>query len=155
MGTAYAMTEHTPPDIVGPALGALATAVAGVLGWLGMKAQAKSAKAKEADPQAVQNDGWEGLLNQMRTELKAAARQRDHLNSVLEEERRNWRTEQAAWSKEREAFLGEIRQLQAVAEGFERLLRRNGITLPERKTPASEAEVVGATLRQGPVGDDQ
>lgn len=149
------MADHTPPDLIGPALGAAATAAAGVLGWLGLRAQAKSAKPKEADPQAVQNDGWEGLLNQMRLELVAAAKQRDHLNRVLEEERRNWRAEQAAWSKEREAFLGEIHQLQAVAEGFERLLRRNGIALPERKTPAVEAGVVQATLRQESRGDEE
>lgn len=149
------MADNTPPDLIGPALGALATAVAGMLTWLGMRAQAKSAKPKEADPQAVQNDGWEGLLNQMRMELKAASRERNHLNQVLEEERRSWRAEREVWRTERAAFTGEIAQLQAVVEGLERLLRRHGIVLPPRyhhegdSDPSHKGlEVVETTLRQ-------
>lgn len=126
-------------------MGACATAFAGALAFLGVRLN-----TKKADPQEVQNEGWEGLLNQMRTELIAASRERNHLNQVLEEERRGWRVEREAWRVEREAFMGEIHQLQAVALGFERLLRRNGIMMPERKTLAGEAEIVGVTLHQDP-----
>jgi hypothetical protein len=149
------MVDHTPPDLIGAALGALATAGAGVLGWLGLRAQAKAAKPA-ADPQAVQNDGWNDLLDQMRQELKAASGERNHLNAVLEEERRAWRVEREAWRVEREAFLGKINQLQAVAEGFERLLRRNGIELPPRHVYTPEpAKIVETTLRQEGLGDEE
>lgn len=142
------MVDNPAPDWVGPTLGAAATALAGVLGWLGLRAQ-----KPKADPQAVQNEGWEGLLDQMRLELKAASGERNHLNKVLEEERRGWRAEREAWRVEREALIGQVHQLQAVAEGFERLLRRNGITLPERKTLPTPPLIVEATLRQDGVDD--
>jgi hypothetical protein len=145
------MADPHTPDWLGPGLGALATALTGLLAFLGVRAQANKPKA---DPQEVQNEGWDALLNQMRTELVAASRERNHLNRVLEEERRGWRDEREAWRVEREAFMGEIHQLQAVAEGFERLLRRNGIMIPMRGDVASEAQVVGATLHQVPPADD-
>lgn len=152
MRTAYAMADHTTPDILGAALGAAATATAGVLGWLGLRAQGKK---PQADPQAVQNEGWTELLDQMRLELKAASSERNHLNAVLEEERRTWRAQQEVWAKERVVFTGEIAQLQAVVEGLERLLRRHGIVLPPRYHHDETPTMVEATLRQGPAGDDQ
>lgn len=145
------MTDHTP-DWIGPALASAGAVTVGFLGWLGVRGKTK---AEAPNPQAVQNEGWEKLLGQMRTELIAASRERNHLNKVLEEERRTWRGEREAWRVEREQFMGQIAQLQAVAEGFERLLRRNGIALPERKTPAVVPGLVGATLSQDPVADEE
>lgn len=133
------MADHHTPDWIGPAFGAGATAFAGLLGWLGLRAQAKAPKA---DPQAVQNDGWVELLEQMRKELIATGHERNAFKALLARR-------EAEWAVERQAFQGQLAQLQAVAEGFERLLRRNGIAIPERKVYAVEpAEVVQTTLRQ-------
>jgi uncharacterized membrane protein YccC len=151
MGAAHTMPAPASPDWISPALAAAGTVVVGFLGLLGVR---MTSKAPKVDPQEIQNEGWSGLLDQMRLELKAASRERNHLNAVLEEERRSWREEREAWRVERMAFLGEIHQLQAVAEGFERLLRRYGFELPDRKVLADATKVVDVTLRQAPVGDD-
>lgn len=139
------MVDHPTPDWIGPSIGAVGAVFAGVLGWLGLKATAKAAKPA-ADPQAVQNEGWNELLGQMRLELKATARERNEFKALLARR-------EAEWATERDAFKGQIAQLQAVAEGFERLLRRamagEAVSLPERKVYAPEApRVVQTTLRQ-------
>lgn len=140
------MADHPTPDWIGPALGAGGTAVAAVLAWLGVRF---TAKASKPDPQAIQNDGWESLLGQMRRELIAASRERNALKAHLEER-------EAAWALERVALEGRIAQLQAVAEGFERLLRRNGIELPPRRAYEPMApQIVETTLRQEGLGDDE
>jgi len=138
------MADHPTPDWLGPALASAGTAIVALLGYLGVRS---TAKAPKADPQQVQNDGWQELLDQMRLELKAASRERNNLKDTLA-------AREAAWATERQEFMGQIAQLQAVAEGFERLLRRNGIAIPERKTPPVEVAIVAATLRQGPVDEE-
>jgi len=142
------MSDNSSPDFIGPVLGAIATALTALLGYLGLRFSSK--KNPQVDPQDALNDGFQGLLEQMRKELQAASRERNHLNKVLEEERRTWRAEREAWRAEREALTGEIAQLQAVAAGFERVLRRAGVDLPPRHAvnDLSAMQSVEATLRQ-------
>jgi hypothetical protein len=136
MRIAYAMADHSPgPEIIAGGLAAAGAVIAGWLGWLGVR-------KPKADPQAVQNDGWVELCEQMRKELIAASHERNQLKVTLE-------TREKAWTVERAEFMGQIAQLQAVAEGFERLLRRNGIDIPERKQfPHADTKIVQTTLRQ-------
>jgi hypothetical protein len=146
--TDYAMSEHAGPDWLAAAIGGGATAFAAILAWLGVR-------SNRPDPQDAVNDGFTGLLEQMRQELKAASRERSELRRLLDEERAEREEEREAWRAEREYFRGEIAQLQAVAEGFERLLRRNGIKLPPRRTLVSEdIKVVQATLHPLDSADD-
>lgn len=141
------MSEPAPPEWLAAAIGAGATAFAAVLTWLGMRSSRK-------DPQDAVNVGFTDLLGQMRLELQAASKDRSSLRRLLEEERAEREQERDAWRAERDQFRGEIAQLQAVAEGFERLLRRNGIAIPERRLIIEDnphhppVQVVGTTLRQ-------
>lgn len=146
------MAEPTPPDWIGPALGAAGTGIAAFLAWLGVRFTARHNPA--VDPQDAINDGFSGLLEQMRKELIAASRERNSFKQMLEEERK-------AWALERNELLGRISQLEAVAEGFERLLRRlNPGVLPERRAYDPEVDpkhepilMVEATLRQEGLDD--
>lgn len=142
------MADHSPgPEIIAGGLGAAGAVIAGWLGWLGVRSQRKT-------PQADLNEGFVDLAEQMRLELKAACTQRDKFEGLLRSERLERETERTAWRAERAEFMGQIAQLQAVAEGFERLLRRNGIELPERKQfPHANAKIVQTTLRQDGLDD--
>lgn len=157
MRGALAMADQPNPDWIGPAIGGVATVLAGWLSWWAARFTAKTAKA---NPQAEINEGFSALLDRVERELSAASQERNTLREELKQERAERELDREAWRLEREAFLGRINQLQAVAEGFERLLRRNGIALPERKVypphlaPDHEpAQIVATTLRQDGLGD--
>lgn len=154
------MADHHTPDWIGPALGTAGAVLTGFLAYLGVRFTAKTNPAH--DPQDAINDGFEGLLARMRSELDAASLERAAMKATMAEREAIWQAtlsqREAAWALEREAFKGEIAQLRAVSEGFERLLRRNGITIPQRRTyptdPAhAPAQEVGTTLRQDPAED--
>lgn len=145
-GGSAAMAEHNWFD---PILGAASAVGVGVLTLLGVKITAKPAQDK------VVVDGFAELLEatraaltdtrtaleDTRAELVRARTQRDEFQALLEEERAS-----------RAALDGELRQLRAIIDGLERLLRRNNIPVPVRKQyGAPLPEIVETTPHQDEV----
>jgi hypothetical protein len=133
--------EHELPTWA-TTLGASAvTAFAGFLIWLLKRTLGAPTAQHEL------NSGFVDLFNEMRLELDAACHQRTELRDLLATEKR----ERLA---ERQQYRGEINQLRAIVDGLERLLRRNGIDIPPRKTTAEPAKIVDATLSQDGQDED-
>lgn len=134
----YAMadTNHTPPEILAPVLGAVATAVGAALIWL-----AQRLLGKAAVQQAV-NAGFMALMEQTREELKASREQRDEYAQDLAHER-------AQRVAAEQSLRGEIDNLRAVIRGLERLLREHGIPLPPRP------QATQVSFQQSPLDDEE
>lgn len=89
-------------------------------------------------PQSDINSGFTAVLAEMRKELRVACNQRDEFKDLLTAERNNTLR-----------LSGEIRQLRAITDGLTRLLKANGIAIPDRKIydPVGP-EIIETTLRQ-------
>lgn len=127
--------EHELPTWASTLGASAVTALAGGLIWLLKRVVGRPTA------QAELNSGFVDLFTEMRTELDAACAQRTELRDLLATEKR----ERMA---ERQQYRGEINQLRAIVDGLERLLRRNGIDIPPRRSTPEAAQIVDATLRQ-------
>jgi len=133
------------------ALGAGAVMVGNLLLSMAQRLLGKAAIQSSMTAQFV------ALMNETRTELTEARRQRDKFEALLKTERAEREIERADWRTERDTLKGEIRQLKAISQGFERLLRRHGVDdMPERETPPEAVRTIETTVRRdGPAQGEE
>ncbi len=132
------------------AAGAIIAALTGAVGlWIANRLVGKAAV------QTAISDGFSKLMTEMRAELAESKAERNRLQTALTQALDDLEGERRAAAQARQHFRGEIAQLLQIVEGLKRLLKANGVDIPEDvRRMTTDPEHVMIVLREGEEYDD-